>query len=446
MAQRIRFPLPAALQQPNINRMASVDRARWANDDPGEHGGAGAPAPRSALVARQPLFDSQLNVAAYDLLFRGEAGDAAGPVGTAAQVVAAATLDIGLRRLAGEVPVHIAFPAAMFTAEFALPSGPERIVVEVKDPPASPYLLEELMRLRTEGYRIALRDYDRRRDGVEVLDYVDIVRLDLKRLSPSKLATEVRALRKSRVELVAGGVDTAADLARCRKLDFELIQGDFLQQPETFARPSAPSSRLAALDLIQTLQDDRVAAQQIESRIVRDAGLSYRLLHCINASYYRTPRAVGSMLHAVLLLGYEELRRICSVLLLTSLNDRPAYVAIQSLARARMCEKLCVSARLPGAGSYFMTGLLSQVDALLGAPLHECLHDLPLNDAVRDALLEQRGTMGEALRCVLSFESGDWDGVRFQALPAPTIAAAYEQATEWADGVHAALTSSLGPR
>lgn len=426
--------------------MAGVDRAHWAKDDPGAHESAGAPAPHSVLVARQPLFDRELNVAAYDLLFRGEAGDASDPVGAAAQVVAAATLDIGLRKLAGDVPVHIAFPAAMFTPAFALPFGPERIVVEVKDPPASPYLLEELMRLRTEGYRIALRDYDRRRDGVEVLDYVDIVRLDLKRLAPSKLATEVRALRKSRVALVAGGVDKAADLARCRKLDFELLQGDFLQQPETFAKRSAPSSRLAALELIHTLQDDRVAAQQIESRIVRDAGLSYRLLHCINSSYYRTPRTVGSMLHAVLLLGYEELRRICSVLLLTSLNDRPAWVAIQSLARARMCENLCVAARLPGGGSYFMTGLLSLVDVLLGAPLREVLRDLPLNEPVRDALQEQRGPMGEALRCVLSYERGDWEGAQFQGLSAASIASAYEQATEWADGVHAALTSSLGPR
>lgn len=426
--------------------MPSIDRARWATSHAGAHESAGLSGPHSALVARQPLFDCQLNVAAYDLIFRGETGDALDAVGAAAQLVIAATLDIGLRKLAGDVPVHIAFPAAMFTPEFTLPSGPERIVVEVKDPPASPYLLDELMRLRTEGYRIGLRDYDRRRDGVEVLDYVDVVRLDLKRLAPSKLGTEVRALRKSRVVLVAGGVDTAADLARCRKLDFELLQGDFLQQPETFAKRSAPSSRLAALELIHTLQDDRVAAQQIESRIVRDAGLSYRLLHCINSSYYRTPRAVSSMLHAVLLLGYEELRRICSVLLLTSLSDRPAYVAIHSLARARMCESLCAAARLPGAGSYFMTGLLSLVDVLLGAPLRECLRDLPLNDAVRDALQEQQGPMGEALRCVLSYERGDWEGAQFQGLPAAAIASAYGRATEWADGVHAALTSSLGPR
>jgi EAL and modified HD-GYP domain-containing signal transduction protein len=429
-----------------MNRMASVDRARWARNDPVIHGSSGISPPRSALVARQPLFDRQLKVAAFDLLYRGEADEVLDDAGAAAHVVAAATLDIGLRRLAGDGPVHIAFPAAMFTPEFALPSGPERIVVEVRDPPASPYLLEELMRLRTEGYRIALRDYDRKRDGVEVLDYVDIVRIDLRRTRASKLAAEVRALRKSRVALVAGGVDTAVDLARCRKLDFDLLQGDFLQQPETFTERSAPSSRLAALELIHTLQDDRVAAQQIESRIVRDAGLSYRLLHCINSSYYRTPRAVGSMLHAVLLLGYEELRRICSVLLLTSLNDRPAYVAIHSLARARMCENLCAAARLPGAGGYFMTGLLSLVDVLLGAPLPECLHDLPLNDAVRDALLEQRGPMGEALCCVLSYERGDWEGARFQGLPAAAIASAYEQATEWADGVHAALTSHPGPR
>lgn len=428
--------------------MPSVDPARWTADHPGAHEPAGTSGPRTVQVARQPLFDGALNVAAYDLLFHdagdGDSDDAPDAAGAAAQLVTAATLDIGLRKLAGDVPVHIAFPAAMFGPGFVLPSGPERIVIEVRDAPDSPHLLDELMRLRTEGYRIALRNYDRRRDGVDVLDYVDIVRLDLRRLSAAKLAAEVRTLRQFRVMLVAAHVGTAQELARCRKLGFDLLQGDFLQHPETFAEPCAPSSRLAALDLIHTLQDDRVAAQQIESRIVRDAGLSYRLLHCINSSYYRTPRAVGSMLHAVLLLGYEELRRICSVLLLTSLSERPAYVAVHSLVRARMCENLCGAARLPGAGSYFMTGLLSLVDVLLGMPLRECLRDLPLNDSIRDALQEQRGILGEALRCVTHYERGEWDGARFQGLSAAQIAAAYEQAAAWADGVHAALTQKPG--
>src|SRR5690606_31878631 len=149
-----------------------------------------------------------------------------------------------------------------------------------------------------------------------------------------------------------------------------------------------------------------VPAGEIESSIVRDVGLSYRLLRCINSSYYRMPRVVSSMLHAILLLGYDEVRRICAVVLLASMNDRPPWVAIQALTRARMCENRCVAAGAGAKGGYVMAGLLSLVDVILGAPLEECLEGLPLSDAVRNALCTRQGPEGAALECVIAYERG----------------------------------------
>lgn len=295
------------------------------------------------------------------------------------------------------------------------------------------------MRLRGEGYRIALADYNLWRQGVDILDYVDIVKLDIRRHTPAQLADLVPRLRRLRVQLVAEGVETAVDLERCRALGFDCLQGGFLEHPETFAGRAAPSSRLVALELVHTLQDGAVPADEIESSIVRDVGLSYRLLRCINSSYYRMPRVVSSMLHAILLLGYDEVRRICAVVLLASMNDRPAWVALQALTRARMCENLCVAASAGPKGGYFMTGLLSMVDVILGAPLEECLDGLPLSDAVRSALCARQGAKGAALECVLSYERGEWETARFHGLHAESIAAAYSQAVEWAECMHAAL-------
>lgn len=399
--------------------------------------------PPPALVTRQPIFDASLEVAAYELLHGPEDGPAAGP-GDATlatgQVLAGAILDIGLRRLAGDLPAFIRFPVDLLVKPLQLPLAPDRIIIGVSRGSACDgYLIEGLMRMRGEGYRIALDDFDPRRDGAEMLDYADIVKVDVQRHAPAQLAQVVRELRRGRVQLVAMNVATGEDLARCRELGFELFHGSFLERPETFSGRRAPSSRLAALELVHTLQDCSISAVQVETSIARDAGLSYRLLHCINSSYYRTPRAVGSLLQAILLLGYDEVRRICSVILLSSLDDRPAYVAVQALTRARMCENLCVKAGLAARGGYFMTGLLSLLDVILGAPLEECLRELPLADPVREALQEQRGSLGAALRCVIGHERGDWESARFEGIPPQQISTAYAQAVEWAESVHAAL-------
>jgi EAL and modified HD-GYP domain-containing signal transduction protein len=396
-----------------------------------------------ARIARQPLFGPALDVAAYQLLLAPQPASATignGDIQATAQVITGALLDVGFRRLVGDVPAFIRFPAELLVAPLQLPLAPDRIVIEVIGGSASDaYLLDGLMRMRSEGYRVALGGFEVRRNGVDILDYADIAKVDVQRLAPDELAGIVRELRRFRLQLVAEGVETAEQLARCRELGFDLFQGNFLEHPETFAGRAAPSSRLVALELVHTLQDCSVPAGQIESSIVRDVGLSYRLLRCINSSYYRTPRAVSSMLQAILLLGYDEVRRICTVVLLTSMSDRPAYVATQALVRARMCENLSGMAGSPAKGGYFMTGLLSLVDVILGAPLEECLRELPLSAQVREALCEQRGAMGSALRCVLAWERGDFGNADFDGLPAARISAAYSQAVDWAESMQAAL-------
>jgi EAL and modified HD-GYP domain-containing signal transduction protein len=86
-----------------------------------------------------------------------------------------------------------------------------------------------------------------------------------------------------------------------------------------------------------------------------------------------------------------------------------------------------------------MTGLLSLLNVLLGAPLGECLRELPLSDSIHAALLEGRGSMGSALGCVLGYERGNWDQATFEGLATADIATAYAQAVNWADSMRAAL-------
>lgn len=398
------------------------------------------------LMARQPIFNPALEVFAYELLYRTEGEDRAivhNAVQATAHVVAGATLDIGFTRLVGNSPAFINFPASMLSSRLLLPLAPERIVIEVNAGAApDPNLLDGLMWLRGEGYRVSLDDFDIAQNSPELLDCADVVKLDIQRLSPDDLVESIRKVRKSSVQLVAEKMKTAAELARCRELGFDLFQGHFLQRPETFKGRRAPSSELVALELILSLDEHRASVEQIEKCIVRDVGLSYRLLRCINSSYYRTPREVASIRQAILLLGYQELRKICSVILLTSLSERPAYMSVQALTRAKMCEILGVMAGYPGSDGYFMTGFMSLLDGFLGAPMKECLSELPLNESIRNAILFQLGPMGAALRCVLNYEQGKWGALKFDKLTESEVATAYALAVDWADTAYAALRSS----
>ena len=83
------------------------------------------------LVGRQPIFDANLGVRGYELLFRdpsfpGLDGDA-----MTADVLVHAGLDVGLRSLVGDKLAFVNATRAFLVGEQELPFPPSQTVIEV---------------------------------------------------------------------------------------------------------------------------------------------------------------------------------------------------------------------------------------------------------------------------------------------------------------------------
>ncbi|GAL05669.1 predicted signal transduction protein [Photobacterium aphoticum] len=82
-----------------------------------------------------------------------------------------------------------------------------------------------------------------------------------------------------------------------------------------------------------------------------------------------------------------------------------------------------------------MTGLLSLLDALLDCPLPELLAQLPLEQDIRVALLQQQGPLGQMLQLVEAFEQADWRTVnqygRALGISGELVGNSYQQAMQW---------------
>jgi EAL and modified HD-GYP domain-containing signal transduction protein len=79
----------------------------------------------------------------------------------------------------------------------------------------------------------------------------------------------------------------------------------------------------------------------------------------------------------------------------------------------------------------FAVGLLSVADALLGAPMDQALHELPLAAPIVDALVRHAGEDGAALAAILAHERAEQ--VVSAAGDAPhALATCYLQALAWA--------------
>lgn len=399
-----------------------------------------------ALVARQPVYDSAMTVIAYELLYReSPTAVKAGvfdPRQATLRVIANAALEIGLDRLAGNLPVHINFPRELLITEALLPLQPERVVIEVlEDVPAEPAVLAGIRRLRARGHRIALDDYSPRRSDRALLDVADIVKLCIAQVVGDELERTVRELKDRGLKLIAEEVETVEQFEHCIALGFDGFQGYFLQQPQTFKAQRAPASKIGALRVIATLSDDETSIEEVEKVLSQDVALSYRVLRCINSSYYNLPRKVDSIRQAVVILGLDNLRQLCTLVSLQGFDDRPPILFVNMMTRARMCEQLGKLAGQQQTGAFFITGLFSMLNVLTGIPTAQILEALPLSPPVTAALLSEEGELGAALKCVRAYERGRWEQVVFAKLPQNVIRAAYVDAVFWAEQTRTMLTA-----
>jgi c-di-GMP phosphodiesterase len=395
------------------------------------------------FIARQPIYDAAMTVAAFELLYKPVGkGATADPRQAALQALSSAALEIGFDRIAGSLPVHMNFPAELLTDVPQLPFPPDRVIVDVREEAlAEPKAVVGLQGLRTRGHATALNGYSRLSGDTALLTGFNIVKLQISKRAPEELPRIVNELKARNVQLIATGVETVEQFERCIALGFEGFQGDFLHHPQTFRAKRVPSNRLSTLRLVASLQNENYAITEVEQLLSQDMSMSYHVLRCINSSYYNLPRKVDSIRQAIVILGLENLRQLCTLLCLQGLDDRPPSLFVHALTRARLCEQLGKMGGAQDAGPFFMTGLFSLLNALVGIPTEKIVEELPLAPAIGRALVAGEGDLGAALQCTRAYERAAWTHVIYRDIAPHLIRAAYVDAVFWAEQARALIAA-----
>lgn len=393
------------------------------------------------FVGRQPIYDASLEAVGYEILYRDTNRDRASFAdGSAAtsQVLISAFMDLGLDSLVAERLAFFNLTREFIVGDFPLPFPPEHVVLEVlEDIAADDAVTAALPRLAERGYTLALDDYIEQPELHPLLPLVEIVKVDLPMLEHTDLPSVVERLRQHdpHLRLLAEKVETKEEFERCKGLGFDYFQGWFLSRPTLIKGRTIPENRMAVLRLLAQLRDPDTTIEQLEEMISHDVSLAYRLLHYINSAYFGLRREIGSIGHAIMLVGTRTIRDWASLIVLTRLKDKPTELFFLALVRARMCENLARLYCPEGVDQSFLTGLFSTLEALMDAPMDELLTQLPLTKPVEAALLEYAGDLGEVLQRVLDFEQGDWEPLARDSISPKEYTNAYIEAVRWSQGL-----------
>ncbi|AMO49412.1 EAL and modified HD-GYP domain-containing signal transduction protein [Kosakonia oryzendophytica] len=402
-----------------------------------------------SFVARQAIFDKQLNTVGYELLFRDSMDNRFPDISAeqaTTQLIEEQFLSAPVGRKSDNSTVYVNFPYQLLVEGLAETLPKDRVVIEIlEDAKPDGKLLETVKRLHNSGFRIALDDFVPGNAWDSFMPYVNVIKFDIRSGSRDEISQFIRSNRDSlrHTVLLAEKVETYDEFENYKKMGFNLFQGYFFSKPVVTKRNKLVQNRAFALKLMQEVNVESPNLNKIEDLLKRDVSLSFKIMRYAQNILYNTRGISGfrnqSLRDVVVYLGISEMRRFVLVACLTSFEEvSNTEIYYLSLIRAKFCELLAARTSANNAiNDAFMVGLFSLLDVILGLPLDELLEQITVSPEVAKALQSHSGELYLYLRLARLYEQRIWKEANEVAaqlgLSNAMVSELMNQATKWAD-------------
>jgi len=390
------------------------------------------------FIARQPIFDADLAVYAYELLFRHSRDAVSADVfdgdGATSHVMLSSFVDIGLNNLVGKHAAFFNLTEHFLTNPDLIVIPPEQVVLEIlEDVEPTEAVIDSVRELKKRRYTIALDDFIYDDKFIPLLECADIVKVDVTLESHAKIKSELINYEPYNVKLLAEKIETYEEFEFFKKIGFEYFQGYFFSRPKIIQGKGLAPNKLSLLQLVAKVNDPDIEIAGLSQIISTDISLSHKVLKYINSPSSGIRATIDSIQQAVTLLGMATIKNWVTVMAMSSNSGKPIELSTTALVRAKICQGLAKHNKLDKPDSYFTVGLFSALDAMMDQSFDVLMDDLPLSDEAKNGIKHLEGSYGEALQCAFSMEQSDFSVLDFMGLDLGEMSDLYLEAVKWSD-------------
>lgn len=366
-------------------------------------------------VARQPVFERDNRTFGYELLFRKGAGASNAEIDNADL----ATLNVvtcgfvkSQENINQAKRIFINFTENLILqgAPRALP--PSVTVIEIlEDVVPSPGVLAELLKLKQEGYLIAIDDFVGNCEDDAFLDIADVIKVDVLGKTEQEILQILELIKDKNALKLAEKVEDKSAYTFLKKAGFDLFQGYFFARPENFTGKKVSASQVGKIRVLSGLNKAGLDIDEIVELVRSDPSITYRLLRLLNSAAFGFSMKIESIQHAVMLLGNTRMRYWLRMVVLSDLNSaaNPAELFLLALNRGKLLEELAIDGLLPQAKpeSMFLFGMLSLLDVMLDLPFVQIFKKLPLPQTFCSGYTDPHSPLAVYLRMLVALENDD---------------------------------------
>lgn len=403
------------------------------------------------FVGRQPIFNAQKQIVAYELLYRSSKVNAFPTVDSdiaTLEVLVNSFLLIDQEKVTKGKPSFINFTENILNSDVIDFLEPSQVVIEIlEDVPITDKVVQRVRDLKIKGFKIALDDFilqEHVKNYDELFELVDYIKIDFMQTSATERATIERRVQEKfpNIKLLAEKVERYDEFNLACTSGYELFQGYFFEKPQILKGTTIPPNTIQYLNTLLLLNEPDPNVQLIAENIERDLSLTYKLLKMVNNATVQIKANIQSITQAIMMIGIPNLRKWIYFIAMSEQQrgEQGEFfeeVMRTSLFRAKVCEILAKRANKVNAAEYFLTGMFSLIDTLLKSDIKDIVQKLPLSDNVTNTLLGQQTEITPYLQFSIILGRLEWDkleqaGEAFQ-LDVYEMDELYNEALIWAE-------------
>jgi EAL and modified HD-GYP domain-containing signal transduction protein len=375
------------------------------------------------FVARQPILNRNRELYAYELLFRGKR-DAGGSGGMISDMSATNNVldgvlnNIGIDKIVGNAQAFLNCCYDFMLSGIHAVLNPGIFVLEILETvPIDDKIVDVVKDLHGKGFKIAIDDFVPDRESMlrvhKLLPYLSICKLEYPAITdPTTLFKVTEFFHKHNIQVLVEKVETEADYKICYETGADYFQGYYFAKPEIASSVKIASDVVGVFQILQLMNDKTVEIAGLEKEFKAHPDLTIKLLKYLNSAAFAMRAEITSIRHALSLLGMANIKQW--LVMLTYSEPNVSLEKSPLLSNAVMRANFCMSIAKKKNWSkeridkVYLAGLISHLDAVYKISIEDLLKQIPLDEEIKQALLEKNGDIWQLIFLISLVEQDDF--------------------------------------
>ena len=376
----------------------------------------------SKYIVRQPIKDADGKILGHEILYHGENQAFSGDSTSANEFAAADTIynfltQNSTKALKGSLN-FMTFTTMLLMKKTPRLFDKSELVIQIDDSviihPLSMHFVNLFAR---EGYKIAVNEFQFAPRYLALLDSIDYIKINAATVNDVNMRNTIEIGHSMNKKCIVTNIETAEQYNKAVSMGADALEGTYVAERLTTKAHSGAYLQSNFFRLMVAVTRDEPDVDEIERLISLDATLSFGLLKMANSVYFALRHRATTIHQAIMTLGLGQLKQWIYLLSASNAENQMDEGAEEflklSFMRANFASELMKYAEdIPISRSEaYLMGMFSTLNHLIDAPLEEILNEVPVADAIKEALLHRTGRCGKLYQLVLSYEAANWNAI-----------------------------------